>query len=74
MLYPVIDLAKTGANIRHLRQEKGCSVSEIAGFMSFQTSNAIYKWERGEALPTVDHLFALSRLLGVSMNDILVEK
>ena len=33
---------------------------------------AIYKWQHGECLPTVDNLLALARLLRVSMEDLLV--
>ncbi|MDD6142849.1 MAG: helix-turn-helix transcriptional regulator [bacterium] len=33
---------------------------------------AIYKWQRGDALPTVDNLVALSAVLGVPVEGILV--
>ena len=70
--FPVIDLPATGANIRRLRQTKGLSVRDLQQFFGFQEPQAIYKWQRGQSLPTVDNLYALSALLEVSMNDILV--
>lgn len=72
MPYPVIDMAATGRNIRRLRIERGLSVQEIQVFFGFDAPQAVYKWQRGESLPTVDNLYALSKLLGVTMEDILV--
>ena len=36
------------------------------------TRQAVSKWENGESLPTVDNLYALSRLLHTSVDDILI--
>ena len=33
---------------------------------------AIYKWQRGQALPTLDNMTVLSRLLHRSIEEILV--
>ena len=70
--FPVIDLPATGANIRRLRQTKGLSVRDLQQFFGFEEPQAIYKWQRGKSLPSVDNLYALSTLLDVPMNDILV--
>lgn len=72
MHYPVIDMAATGDNIRRLRMDRGLSVQEMQAFFGFDAPQAVYKWQRGESLPTVDNLYALSKLLGVTMEDILV--
>lgn len=39
--------------------------------MGFESDQAVYKWQRGDSLPTVDNLYALSRLFGTSVDDIL---
>lgn len=70
--FPVIDLPVTEANIRRPRQTTGLSVRDFQPFFGFEESPAIYKWQLGQSLPTVDNLYALSTLLDVSMNDILV--
>lgn len=70
--FPVIDLSATGANIRRLRQSRGLSVRDLQRFFGFEEPQAIYKWQRGQSLPTVDNLYALSALLEVPMNEILV--
>ena len=72
MPYPVIDLKKTGENIKHLREARCISVADLQYFLGLASPQAIYYWQRGVNLPTVDHLYALSRLFKVSMDDILV--
>ena len=70
--FPIIDLKATGKNISRLRRSSGLSVREIQGALGLTAPQAIYKWQRGESLPSVDNLLALSILFGVSMDDILV--
>ena len=70
--FPVIDLAATGENILRLRKARGLTVRDVQAYFGFEEPQAIYKWQRGKSLPTVDNLYALSDLLEVPMNDILV--
>lgn len=69
---PTIDLAQTGANIVKLRKNAGLSVRDIQAAFGFNSPQAIYKWQSGAALPTVDNLIGLAALLHVSLDDILV--
>ena len=70
--FPVIDLIATGNNIRHLRLERGLSVRDLQSYFGFEEPRAIYKWQKGESLPTVDNLYALGNLFEVPMDQILV--
>ena len=72
MEYPSIDMQATGERIRFLRVERHLRVEDIAIFMGFESPNAVYKWQRGECLPTVDNLYALSRLFETTIDDILI--
>lgn len=72
MKYPAIDLKATGANIAALRVERGLSVKDIQDYMGFEMPQAVYKWIRGESLPSTDNLLALAKLFGVAIEDILV--
>ena len=47
---------------------------ELQEIFGFATPQAIYKWQRGVVLPTVDNLVILSRVLGVPVDEILVVK
>ena len=71
MTFPSIDMQKTGLNIARLREDRGYSVRDLQDMFGFSTPQAIYKWQHGAALPTVDNLLALSGILGVSMEEIL---
>ena len=70
--FPSINLEATGKHIAQLRKERGLSVRDLQNYFGFDAPQAIYKWQSGAALPTVDNLLALSVLLGVSMDSILV--
>lgn len=71
-MFPRIDMKATGRRIRWLRERQGMSVRELQEIMGFEQPQAIYKWQRGECLPTVDHLLMLSRIFGLPMQDLLV--
>lgn len=73
MQFPTINVQATGQNIAHLLKARQLSVRTLQTYFGFDTPRAIYKWLRGEHLPSVDHLFALSKLLQTPMQDILVE-
>ena len=72
MNYPVINMALTGARIKMMRKQRGITVKQITEFMGFTEPVAVYKWQRGESLPSTDNLLALARILNCSMEDILV--
>lgn len=68
----VINLVETGKNIRRFRQMRGMSVMDISDFFGGIARNSIYKWERGETLPSMDHLYALAWLFRVSLDELVV--
>ena len=72
--FPVIDQPATGENILRLRKERGLTVRDLQNFFGFEEPQAIYKWQRGESLPSVDNLYALGSILEVPMEEILVPK
>lgn len=69
---PVINLTATGQNITRLRKNAGISVKTIQNALGFSTPQAIYKWQNGTALPTIDNLVALAAILGVTIDEIIV--
>lgn len=72
MTIPFVDMKQTGQNICVLREQRGISVKELQQMMGFGTPQAIYKWQHGESLPTVDNLVALSAIFSVPIDSILV--
>ena len=69
---PVIDMIRTGQNIGRLRKQAGLSVRDLQDIFGFATPQAIYKWQQGVALPTIDNLVVLAAVLQVRLDDILV--
>jgi transcriptional regulator with XRE-family HTH domain len=69
---PAIDMAATGKNIAKMRQNAGLTVKDLQIFFGFATPQAIYKWQHGTAMPTIDNLVALAMIFGVTMDDIIV--
>ena len=69
---PVIDMIRTGQNIGRLRKQAGLSVRDLQDIFGFVTPQAIYKWQQGAALPTIDNLVVLAAILQVRVDDILV--
>lgn len=71
MNFPILDAKATGARIKQLRIQKKLRVEDVARFMGFESEQAVYKWQRGDSLPTIDNLYALSFLFETSVDDIL---
>lgn len=69
---PTIDMVATGKNIEMLRKAAGISVRDLQDVFGFGTPQAIYKWQHGAAMPTIDNLVVLAAVLQVKIDDILV--
>ena len=69
---PAVDMAATGRNIMRLREAAGLTVRELQDIFGFATPQAIYKWQHGTAMPTVDNLVVLAAGLEVSLDEIIV--
>ena len=69
--FPTIDMEKTGQNIMRLRKERGMSVKNLQAIFGFATPQAIYKWQQGTVIPTIDNLVALASIFQVHLEDIL---
>jgi transcriptional regulator with XRE-family HTH domain len=69
---PVIDMVATGMNITRLRINAGLTVRDLQNIFGFSTPQAIYKWQRGDAMPTLDNMVVLAAVFGVAIDDIIV--
>ena len=69
-----INLIETGNNISRLRKERGLSIRQIQEVMGFNTPQAIFKWQRGETLPTIDNFLVLSELFNTTIDEIVVKE
>ena len=69
---PTINMAATGANIKALLKSKGLKVADVQKMRGFNTPQSIFKWMRGDAMPSIDNLVILAHLLGVTIDQIII--
>ena len=59
---PVIDTKATGAKIKTIMKEKG----------GFNSPQAIFKWMRGDAVPTIDNIIIIADMFDVTIDEMIV--
>lgn len=69
-----INMEQTGARIEELRRESGYTVKDLQKAMDPISYQAIYKWQQGQSLPSVDNLVILSELFRVPMDQIIIRE
>ena len=69
---PAIDMAATGRNITRMRKQTGMTVQDLQTIFGFSTPQAIYKWQRGATMPTLDNLVVLAAVFGTTMDALIV--
>jgi DNA-binding XRE family transcriptional regulator len=70
--FPTIDPVQTGRRITDLRKQAGLSVHDLQHIFGFNSPQAIYKWQSGASLPSIDNLIVLAKVLRVTIEDIIV--
>ena len=68
---PTINMHATGDNIRRMRKNAGMTIADVQMACGV-TAAAVCKWQRGDAMPTIDNLVILAAVWGVKIDDILV--
>jgi transcriptional regulator with XRE-family HTH domain len=71
---PIIDVAATGANIKAMMRTKGFQVADVQARCGFNTPQAIFKWMRGDSVPTIDNMIIIADMFGVTIDQIIVIK
>jgi transcriptional regulator with XRE-family HTH domain len=69
---PTINMTATGANIKALIRAKGLKVADVQDIFGFNTPQAIFKWMRGDAMPSIDNIVILAHLLNVTIDEIII--
>ena len=69
---PTINMTATGSNIKSLIKANGLKVAEIQAIYGFNTPQSIFKWMRGEAIPSIDNLVILAHILGVTIDKLII--
>ena len=66
--YPVIDKKKMGDTLKRYMQERGMTARDVQEYLGLACVQTVYRWIAGISVPTVDNLYALSRLMNTSVD------
>ena len=69
---PVIDMQATGMNIKKIIKDKGFKISDVQERCGFNTPQAIFKWLRGDSVPSIDNLVILADMFDIPIDRIIV--
>lgn len=67
-----IDQHRTGQKLKIIIKLAGYDVKYIQEYLKLSCPQPVYRWFKGQILPSVEKLCALSNLLGVHMEELLV--
>lgn len=70
--YLNIDMKRTGMKLRFVMENAGYDVKTIQEYLHLSCPQPIYRWFKGIVLPSVNHLYMLSVLTGIHMEELLV--
>ena len=70
---PCIDIKATGQKIKDICNAKGFTAPDIADMIGV-TKIAVYKWFRGDAIPSIDNFVVFAAIVGKKIDDIIVLK
>ena len=65
-------MKKSCEKIRELCRSKGVTPQVIRKELQLESVQTVYKWFAGQNIPSIDNLVALSRLLDVSLDELIV--
>ena len=70
-VYSQINIEKTGKKIMELLVESNVDVKTLANTIGV-SNQSVYKWVNGKSLPTLENMYQISKILGVTIDDIIV--
>ena len=68
----VINTTETSIRIKECRLRAGYSVREIQNIFNFSSPEAIYAWEKGKYIPSIDNMIIIASVYGVTIDEIIV--
>ena len=71
-MVPAIDQKSTGRQIRRFLKMRGFTVQDVKEKLALGCVQSVYHWLDGQSLPSLDNLYALSRILGVPMDRLII--
>lgn len=69
---PIVDMNATGKNIKKIMKENNFTIAKVQDILGFNTPQAIYKWMRGDAMPTIDNMVILANVFDTTIDNLIV--
>ena len=64
-MFPTINKKETGVNLQRIMDMRGVKPKDIQEYLGFGCVQSVYRWLDGVSMPTVDNLYAISKMLQV---------
>ena len=71
-MLPTIDRVKTGSRLRALLRARRLSVQTVREALRLSSVQSVYHWLSGQRMPSIENFYALSGLLGVPLDEMIV--
>lgn len=68
---PVLDMQGTGEKIKSLRKFNKISVIALQEVFGMTNPQAIYNWESGKNMPSIDNLIVLAQVFDVTIESLI---
>lgn len=66
-----IDMDMTGKLIKTRLDTAGISAKDVAAACCLANPNAVWRWQKGQNLPTLDNLVVIAGLCGCGLDDLV---
>ncbi len=70
--FPMIDKDETAKRLKLLMKWNHLQPKDLQTYLGLTCVQTVYRWIEGINIPSVDHLYALSRLFHVKIDDMLI--
>ena len=67
-MFPIINKRETGINLRRIMDKRGITAKDVQQYLGLGCVQSVYRWLDGINMPTIDNLYALSKLFQVPID------
>lgn len=67
-----MNMAATGANIKAIMKANGLTAADIQEICGFNTPQSVFKWFRGDTMPSLDNLVILAHVLHTPIDQLII--
>ena len=69
--FPSIDAYATGRNMKRIARSRNAGAEDVRKALGIGNKSTVYKWFRGDVLPSIDNLVAFGFVFGATLDEIV---